>query len=940
MEDLKILLNKSISKNSTNINNTINIGLSNNSRLLPSDSLLHSVNLGEQYNKERKECNKIRLTCIVNPICSNVLFNYITEVVKDEGSENVQVLNYDKTGEKKFDFTNVYGKTKEKTFWTNYSAIESIRDTQLSNDANGFEYHCGFNIFNNHLLRSKTFKTVCKFSGSTTSDDFNTIKDLMRKADGTQIKGYNDIDVAEEEPNIDLHLYLNDEIMSFKDTASEYLIEENGWFGFHNRGKMVTYEDDKILDINKPINNRKACDFVDMYPDRTLYSFNPKYNKFKNRLEKNWNYCITYPSSSTTENISFINKTISSDNNKPLNSLKAIYFDENVKNYNGTDSTVIYSISKHGLAVGDSVNIYKTYDGDNHLIFRDVEVVSVVDEYIFTIFSNGIVMSNQWIGIRSEEEENELEGKGEDKDIYVTNDGRTLKINTNKTCLSGVTKDDNTYFIVNNRVNVDVTAQNISFKKVVDGIECDYYVRIFSKLPNWRFVKRKISEYEIYKKDSKLIEENQIDFENMVGKAGFSKNIYSDDVSQIVYTDDIDISYLKDNLSRPLTDIFLTIVKNNRGYKDWYGINGYEIIIKEENVKIPTNIEYSHCFGKVNCAFKLSDESLVDDWENPNITSINNVNGKDGITLDNIRGENIDTRTEDDEIDYYNDVNYIGDLCCYCETDCSETSIQMVQHRFNTAQRELRNATSEEYFDKLIYDELVSDDYDYDGFKVNVNEFNGVCRRKEGYYYEPHYKIPIKSFSQEVQMQYPKFFTMNYFNKLNENEFEIITLENNYLEINDKFVFYDKLENKPYYGTVTNVLGYKKFVCELVDENDKTFNITPNRRRFRILKPDITIPNYARLSKDGTCRYFWREILQNGFDNQSDNEIYPFTNGALYVNLPITLYVKRQDPNNMLKEYSLNGDTMRSTTYPYDPTSNIVKVENEDNYYNEIDIVC
>ena len=50
--------------------------------------------------------------------------------------------------------------------------------------------------------------------------------------------------------------------------------------------------------------NRNACEFIDLYPDRTLFSFLPKYNKYRKRAEKNWDYCITYPKSKDSKKVS------------------------------------------------------------------------------------------------------------------------------------------------------------------------------------------------------------------------------------------------------------------------------------------------------------------------------------------------------------------------------------------------------------------------------------------------------------------------------------------------------------------------------------------------------------------------------------------------------------------------------------------------------------
>ena len=61
---------------------------------VPQNHMVKSDPQYEQYLEERGKCNKIRLTCQVNPICSNVLYNSVTEIVRNEGSDDVEVLNY------------------------------------------------------------------------------------------------------------------------------------------------------------------------------------------------------------------------------------------------------------------------------------------------------------------------------------------------------------------------------------------------------------------------------------------------------------------------------------------------------------------------------------------------------------------------------------------------------------------------------------------------------------------------------------------------------------------------------------------------------------------------------------------------------------------------------------------------------------------------------
>ena len=84
--------------------------------------------------------------------------------------------------------------------------------------------------------------------------------------------------------------------------------------------------------------------------------------------------------------------------------------------------------------------------------------------------------------------------------------------------------------------------------------------------------------------------------------------------------------------------------------------------------------------------------------------------------------------------------------------------------------------------------------------------------------------------------------------------------------------------------------------------------------------------------KDGSCRYVYRELHQNGFDDNTDIETYPFTNNSFYVNKHIMLFLKRQNPN---------GETdLRSKTYPYDITRNEISFEKENKYYHEQEIEC
>lgn len=887
---MKIFLNKFFNKRSVNTSEGLNVELKGNRKLLPLNDFAETVNEYEQYMEERGSCNKIRLTCQVNPICSNVLFNKVTEIVKEEGSSSAICLNY--TTAK---INGTVGKDGE----FEWRAVDAIKDTQPS--SRGFIYHCGLDIFNNHLLRSKTFKVVCKMEDGETNNNFNTIADMMRNANGWQINESitypQNANVVPNPKNVDLHLYEYDDIYSYKDAINAKLMKNfNGWFGFENTSKIKSYlnfMENEDMRIEKPLSYMSSSDFIDMYPGRDLYSFIPKYNPYRRRIEKNWNYCLTYPSSSLTEGFDDIM-------NHQINGLRAMYFDENTLSDNGSRQLVVYGITKHGLSVGDFVNIYcEDETSDNELVLSSVEVKDIVDDYIFTVFSD-IQISNNWVNL------DEFDSSG---NYIVSRDVAYIhEKNSNIVTMSGT---DKVYYVINDFVNLDDSAQNLSYKKVVNGVECDYYVRLFSRLPNFKFASGDTSsEVNLYKDDASLIKEYQkreYEFENHISRLGFANNVYGDGIGEIVFTDDIDVSNLKDNLGRPLSSIFITFVKNNKGYEKWYGVKGEPINIVDEGV------EYSHCFGPVTCGIETSDESFYDN-SLPNIHTMNaNVSGYGEVVYD-------------DAVDFY------GDLCYYDTYNAIERSIQPFLHRFNTAQREFRTS----YYDSITYDEIVSDDYDYNSnWELRTNTTSDFYTQ-EGYYYNPHYEIRVNTFD-KVQTAMPDFLTileMSYTN----GEMDISCFENHYLTVGDKAVLFDWTESK-YYQLVAlenENSNYKRFFSAVYDDNGKPisdFTVDPTHD-YRLFKVDnLDIPSYAKIMKDGTCRLVWRNLVVNGMKkDDSTLEEYPFTNGAFYVNKRIDIYVRRQDPYGMWGLYDSNiyGDELGVYS----------DEENENIYFKESEMKC
>ena len=1012
--DTKIFLQGFDSKKSVNTSEGLNMSLKGKRRLLPTNDVEKVISQYDQYSEERENCNIIRLTCQVNPICSNVLFNRISEIVKDEGSSAITYLNYGILSGKTNDTTNdiskkIKYKTRKMPFWSghtmhyqsidgniptqtiitpitqiidafsgNYNTIElggsainhptnAIRDMQLSND--NYIYHCGLDILNNHLIRSKTFKTVCKCYnsdiGSKAEENysdytaFNTIADLMRDVNGRKVVEKLPFPVTagvqDNAKFVTMHLYEYDDIFTFKECIKERLIANyNGWVGFENKPKIKSYDifsrensgEETELEIERPIMYMNGGDFVDMYPDRTLFSFVPKYNKYRNRLEKNWNYCLTYPSSSTTEGFEDIIE-------RTNNSMKTMYFDENTRADNGTKQLVIYSIAKHGLSVGDYVNIYNNTIVDGKTvstkIIDNAEVSEIADDYIFTVFNASVQISKEWVEIGENDDTITIDGKP-----YNRDNSRKFYTYTDPTT-NVVTR----FYVVNdNYVNFDWDAQNISYKKVVNDIECEYYIRIFSKIPNFKNASADTSsEYQIYKNDAELINvyQDQIyDFENHVSRLAFARNIYTDEVGEVVFTDDINIANLKDNLGRPISEIYMTIVKNNDGYKEWYGYDYANTEATFDTTKISADtVEYSHCFGKIRCGLETSDESKYSNNVN-SIYKINESGSTHGYNIENINGERtyVDTNyvIEEHEVYFDSDKHYYGDLSYYDNYNAVERHIQYVMQRFNTAQRESSQSKSIGYYSGFTYDDIENDDYDKgDKYLIKASGMTNCNEKLEGYYYNPHYEIPIRTFD-KLQTVLPDFLTMR--SLVNTaNGARISVLQNHYLSIGDKSMIYDMANDKYYYCTTVSGDSdtNRVFTCKIYDEDgnevlfndlyssynidvdDPEYDASKDISNFKLFKIDnLGIPSYARILKDGTCRFIWRNILNNGFNLSDDTvEEYPFTNGAFYVNRRIDLYLRRQDPHNYWKLYSDD-----------DIEGNKRDIEKEDNYVKDTEIVC
>ena len=198
------LLNKNRGKKYVNENENIPIKLDRDISFFHDEILTDTVDTMEVYNNEKNKSTKHRFIFTLYPLFTNILFNKLTEVVYKEGSVDANALD---------DTYEISNKIKS-DFWPISTAvinrIQCIRNTEYSDERYNLTYHCGIDIFNNHLLRSKENISVQKrphdvdpknvmkecvlFDGNSDDyeiiDPFNTIGDYNRT-----FNGYNDIKV-------------------------------------------------------------------------------------------------------------------------------------------------------------------------------------------------------------------------------------------------------------------------------------------------------------------------------------------------------------------------------------------------------------------------------------------------------------------------------------------------------------------------------------------------------------------------------------------------------------------------------------------------------------------------------------------------------------------------------------------------------------------------
>lgn len=250
--------------------------------------------------------------------------------------------------------------------------------------------------------------------------------------------------------------------------------------------------------------------------------------------------------------------------------------------------------------------------------------------------------------------------------------------------------DYQNYYFTINAPNTGSISNSSRFKKIVNELESEYYFRKFSK------IKTRLSEYM-----------ETDDYETY--QAGFSQNIFSDQIIQYVLNEDINVNGLTDNLGRPISEIYVTTIKTS------------------------SNGLFTNVSSGIETPFldRLNDSGLYEYLQSvPVINKIHNGGSspfkshtpfENNVKIDNNNG-------------FTNNNEFYGDLVEYNETVLNETILAVISHRFNTINRETSSPIT--YLKNKL---------------SNTNEQINLGPRQEGYFYEPHYQIKIREFSNYIE---------------------------------------------------------------------------------------------------------------------------------------------------------------------------------------------
>jgi hypothetical protein len=223
--------------------------------------------------------------------------------------------------------------------------------------------------------------------------------------------------------------------------------------------------------------------------------------------------------------------------------------------------------------------------------------------------------------------------------------------------------------------DIDFTIGVSTVKRVVNNKPSSYYVRRFKSITV------DYKDYDLY-------------------PAAYGVTYFNDDVAAFNFKTDIDVSDIVDNLGRPISELYLTIIKNDND-SDPTSVNSQYWLQQQQNLSSTINTRF---WTPISGGYDLENDVNV----NYNIRSYKDPNY---INSNSVYYENID---ESDEF-------FDADIVEYNESELIERRLENVYHRINTIYRDYLNTI--------------------DSDKENKNE---------GYIYTPFNLIQIREFANYI----------------------------------------------------------------------------------------------------------------------------------------------------------------------------------------------
>lgn len=228
---------------------------------------------------------------------------------------------------------------------------------------------------------------------------------------------------------------------------------------------------------------------------------------------------------------------------------------------------------------------------------------------------------------------------------------------------------------------IDLNVGVSTIKRVVKGKESNYYVRRFKSVTVSGY-----TDYDLY-------------------PAAYGTTYYYDNVAAFNFKTDIDVKDLKDNLGRPISELYLSIIKNDND-SDPNSINTqyWNSAISNLSSSITTisGTNITRFWTPISAGYDLENDVRI----NYNIRSYGDPNYVNSLYYENIDESNN---------------TFDGDIVEYNESELLERRLEDVYHRINTIYREYLN--------------------DIDSNKED---------KREGYIYTPFNLIQIREFSNVI----------------------------------------------------------------------------------------------------------------------------------------------------------------------------------------------